>query len=52
MKEGLDRREFVKISGLLTAGAAVGFGVPLVPLYRASATGKVADPPGRRWGWS
>ena len=50
MKEGLDRREFVKISGLLTAGAAVGFGVPLVPLYRASATGKVADRTGRRWG--
>jgi len=50
MKEGLDRREFVKIGGLVTAGAAVGLGLPLLPIYRASATGKVTDLSGKRWG--
>ena len=50
MKKELDRREFVKIGGLVTAGTAVGFGLPLLPLYRASATGEVADLSGTRWG--
>jgi molybdopterin-containing oxidoreductase family iron-sulfur binding subunit len=50
MKKQLDRREFVKIGGLVTAGSAVGFGLPLLPLYRASATGEVADRSGTRWG--
>ena len=50
MKKQLDRREFVKIGGLVTAGTAVGFGLPLLPLYRASATGEVADRSGLRWG--
>ena len=50
MKKQLDRREFVKIGGLVTAGTAVGLGLPLLPLYRASATGEVADLSGKRWG--
>ena len=50
MKKELDRREFVKIGGLVTAGTAVGFGLPLLPLYGASATGEVADLSGTRWG--
>ena len=50
MKKELDRREFVKIGGMVTAGTAVGFGLPLLPLYRASATGEVADLSGTRWG--
>jgi len=50
MKKELDRREFVKIGGLVTAGTAVGFGLPLLPLYGASATGEVADLSETRWG--
>jgi molybdopterin-containing oxidoreductase family iron-sulfur binding subunit len=50
MGKELDRREFCKIGGLLTAGTAVGVGLPLVPVYRASATGKAADLSGQRWG--
>ena len=50
MKKQLDRREFVKIGGLVTAGTAVGFGLPLLPLYRASATGELAERSGTRWG--
>jgi molybdopterin-containing oxidoreductase family iron-sulfur binding subunit len=50
MGKELDRREFCKIGGLLTAGTAVGVGLPLVPIYRASATGEAADLSGKRWG--
>ena len=50
MGKGLDRRDFCKIGGLLTAGTAVGVGLPLVPIYGASATDKAADPSEKRWG--
>jgi len=50
MSKRLDRRAFVKIGGVVTAGTAVGVGLPLLPLYRASAAGEVADLSGTRWG--
>jgi tetrathionate reductase subunit B len=50
MAKKLDRRDFCKIGGLLTAGTAVGVGLPLVPIYRASAIGKAADLSAKRWG--
>lgn len=50
MKKELDRREFFKIGGLVTAGTAVGFGLPLFPVYRSHASGEAADQSGTRWG--
>ena len=50
MSKGLDRRDFCRIGGLATAGAAVGVGLPLFPNYRASATGKAPELSGARWG--
>lgn len=50
MNKKLNRRNFCKIGGLLTAGTAVGVGLPLVPIYRASAIAKSADPAEKRWG--
>jgi molybdopterin-containing oxidoreductase family iron-sulfur binding subunit len=50
MKKELDRRDFLKIGGTVTAGAAVGYGLPLVPISRAYAGGKAADLSGTRWG--
>lgn len=48
--KGLDRRDFCRIGGLVTAGAAVGVGLPLFPIYKASATAKAPDRSGKRWG--
>ncbi len=50
MKKTLDRRKFVKIGGLVTAGTAIGIGLPLFPIYKASATAKAPDRSGKRWG--
>jgi molybdopterin-containing oxidoreductase family iron-sulfur binding subunit len=50
MKEGLNRRDFVKIGGLVTAGTAVGIGLPSLPLQSASATREPVDASAKRWG--
>ena len=50
MKKELDRRDFLKIGGTVTAGTAVGYGLPLVPISRAYSSGKAAEPSGTRWG--
>jgi molybdopterin-containing oxidoreductase family iron-sulfur binding subunit len=50
MKKGLDRRDFLKIGGTVTAGAAVGYGLPLYPIYASYAAGEAADLSGKRWG--
>jgi molybdopterin-containing oxidoreductase family iron-sulfur binding subunit len=50
MKKGLGRRDFLKIGGTVTAGAAVGYGLPLYPISRAYASGEAADLSGKRWG--
>jgi len=52
MKRELDRREFFKIGGAVTAGAAVGLGLPLLPIYKSYASGEAeaADPSEIRWG--
>jgi molybdopterin-containing oxidoreductase family iron-sulfur binding subunit len=49
MKKGLDRRDFLKIGGTVTAGAAVGYGLPLYPIYASYASEK-ADLSEKRWG--
>ena len=52
MKRDLDRREFFKIGGAVTAGAAVGLGIPLLPIYESNASGPAddADLAEIRWG--
>ena len=50
MTKELDRREFFKISGILTAGATIGFGLPLLPIYTSHAREEAADTSGNRWG--
>jgi molybdopterin-containing oxidoreductase family iron-sulfur binding subunit len=52
MKKDLDRREFFKIGGAVTAGAAVGLSLPLLPIYESYASGPVddADLAEIRWG--
>ena len=40
----------MKIGGTVTAGAAVGYGLPLYPIYASYAGGKAADLSGKRWG--
>jgi molybdopterin-containing oxidoreductase family iron-sulfur binding subunit len=50
MKKELDRREFVKIGGIVTAGAAVGFTLPLYPVYRSYASAEAADLSRKKWG--
>jgi molybdopterin-containing oxidoreductase family iron-sulfur binding subunit len=49
MKQELDRREFFKIGGIVTAGAAVGLGLPLYPAYRSHASGAARPGSGKRW---
>jgi tetrathionate reductase subunit B len=50
MNERIRRRDFFKTGGIVTAGAAVGLGLPLLPVYRSHASGKAADLSGKRWG--
>jgi molybdopterin-containing oxidoreductase family iron-sulfur binding subunit len=50
MKKELDRREFFKISGIATAGAAMGLGLPLLPIYHSHAREEAADRSGTRYG--
>jgi tetrathionate reductase subunit B len=50
MKKGLGRRDFLKIGGTVTAGAAMGYGLPLYPISKAYASGNGGDPTAKRWG--
>jgi molybdopterin-containing oxidoreductase family iron-sulfur binding subunit len=50
MKKGLDRRDFCRMGGVVTAGAAVGFGLPFLPIYGSYAGEEAADLSGKRWG--
>jgi molybdopterin-containing oxidoreductase family iron-sulfur binding subunit len=50
MTKEVDRREFFKIGGIVTAGTAVGLGLPLFPIYKSYASGEAADQSGTRWG--
>jgi tetrathionate reductase subunit B len=48
--EKVDRRRFLKIGGLVTAGAAMGYGVPLLPVLKSEAASESAQSSGTRWG--
>ena len=50
MKKELDRRGFLKIGGTVTAGAAMGYALPLYPVYASYVNEKAADLSGnKRW---
>ena len=50
MKKDLGRRDFLKIGGAVTAGAAVGYGLPLYAVSKAYASDEAVDLSGKRWG--
>jgi molybdopterin-containing oxidoreductase family iron-sulfur binding subunit len=50
MKKELGRRDFLKIGGTVTAGAAVAYGLPLYPISKAYARGEDGYSTGKRWG--
>ena len=49
MSKGLDRRDFLKIGGTVTAGAAVAYGLPLCA-YTSHASQTAVRQSGKRWG--
>jgi tetrathionate reductase subunit B len=48
MSKELDRRDFLKIGGTVTAGAAMGYGLPLAA-YSPDGSQQADDPSGKRW---
>ncbi len=50
MKKGFNRRDFLKIGGMATVGTAIGYGLPLYPLYKSYASAKAEELSGKRWG--
>jgi molybdopterin-containing oxidoreductase family iron-sulfur binding subunit len=50
MEKGLDRRKFLKIGGLVTAGAAMEYGLPLLPVLKSYAASESAGLSGPSWG--
>ena len=50
MKKDLGRRDFLKVGGAVTAGAAAAYGLPLYAVSKAYAGGETVDLSGKRWG--
>jgi tetrathionate reductase subunit B len=50
MKKDLGRRDFLKMGGAVTAGAAAAYGLPLYAVSKAYAGDEAVDLSGKRWG--
>ncbi len=50
MKKGLDRRNFLKIGGIVAAGTALSYGIPLYPIYKSHAQDEENPLSGKKWG--